>query len=317
MLESLSALDQIRIHFSASGSLALNIILAFIMFGVALDIRPKEFSHLFKKPKALITGLASQLVFVPALTFLIILALHNYLSSSVCMGMILVAACPGGNMANFICNYSRGKIELSIAMTATNTVLAIFTTPLNFAFWGNLYTNYLAKHSADGLLQPLVIDPYQMFETVFIILGIPLLLGMLTAHYKAAFARKIAPWFQRFSIVAFIAMIVIAFSNNVAIFVNYISLIFLIVLVQNGLAFFMGWATGTLFKVTDKERRAMTIESGIHNSGLGLALLLNPKIFPQDAALGGMLLVTAWWGIWHIIAGLTLGTYWHRKPVKD
>lgn len=316
MYESLLALDQVKINFSATGSHVLNILLAFIMFGVALDIRPKEFTHIFKKPKALIGGLLAQLIFLPAITFCIVLLLYKWLSPTVAMGMILVAACPGGNISNFICNWAKGKVELSVSLTAMTTALAIITTPLNFAFWGDLYIRYLSKH-AGHLLQPIVIDPWQMFQTVFILLGIPLILGMLSARYLPALSKKVAPWFQRFSIVLFLAMIVLAFANNFDIFIQYIFFIFIIVLFHNASAFMTGYATATAFGVTKKERRAMSIEVGIQNSGLGLALLLNPKIFPPEMAIGGMLLVTAWWGIWHIIAGLSLGTYWHRRPLND
>jgi len=316
MYESLLALDKVKINFSATGSLVLNILLAFIMFGVALDIRPKEFTHLIKKPKVLIGGLLAQMFFLPAVTFGIVLLFYRFLSPTVAMGMILVAACPGGNISNFICNWAKGKVELSVTMTGITTILAIITTPLNFAFWGDLYIHYLSKH-AGHLLQPIVIDPWQMFQTVFILLGIPLILGILSSRYLPALSKKVAPWFQRFSIVLFMAMIVLAFANNFDIFIHYIYFIFIIVLFHNASAFLTGYATGTVFGATEKERRAISIEVGIQNSGLGLALLLNPKIFPPDLAIGGMLLVTAWWGIWHIVAGLTLGTYWHRRPVKD
>jgi BASS family bile acid:Na+ symporter len=87
-------------------------------------------------------------------------------------------------------------------------------------------------------------------------------------------------------------------------------------LIHNGSALLTGYGTATAFRTNERERRAITIETGIQNSGLGLALLLNPKIFPQDLALGGMLMVTAWWGIWHIISGMGLGFYWRRKPLK-
>jgi len=316
MYEALLRLDQVKINFSDSGSLILNIILGFIMFGVALDIRPKEFKEIIQKPKALIAGLLAQMFLLPAVTFLVIILFHKLLTPTVAMGMILVAACPGGNISNFICNYAKGKIELSVTMTAMTTVAAILTTPLNFAFWGDMYENYLARHTTE-LVQPLVIDPIQMFYTVFIILGIPMILGMVCANLFPAFSKKIAPWFQRFSILMFAAMIVIAFYNNLEIFLNYIGYIFIIVLVHNVCAFYTGYTTGTIFGVKKRERRAMTIEVGIQNSGLGLALLFNPKIFPPEMAIGGMLLVTAWWGIWHIIAGLSLGTYWHRRPVFE
>jgi len=316
MYETLLSLDQVKINFSTSGSLILNIILGFIMFGVALDIRPHEFKEVVQKPKALIAGLLAQMFFLPAVTFLIIILFHQVLTPTVAMGMILVAACPGGNISNFICNYAKGKVELSITMTAMTTIAAILTTPLNFAFWGKMYENYLAKHTTE-LVQPLVIDPVQMFYTVFILLGIPLILGLACSHFLPYLSRKMAPWFQKGSILMFAAMIVIAFSSNLDIFLHYIGYIFIIVLVHNAIAFLTGYATGTAFGVKKIERRAMTIEVGIQNSGLGLALLFNPKIFPVDLAIGGMLLVTAWWGIWHIVAGLTLGTYWHKKPIKE
>lgn len=316
MYESLLALDQVRINFSTSGSHILNIILGLIMFGVALDIRPKEFKNVVEKPKALIGGLLAQMFLLPAITFLIIILFHNLLTPSVAMGMILVAACPGGNISNFLCNYAKGKIELSITMTSITTLAAILTTPFNFAFWGEMYENFLARHTTQ-LVQPITIDPIQMFYTVFIILGIPLVLGMLCTHYFKDFSKRIAPWFQKGSIFMFIMMIVVAFSNNLDVFLHYISYILIIVLVHNGCALLTGYTTATIFGVTKKERRAMTLEVGIQNSGLGLALLLNPKIFPQDLAIGGMLLITAWWGIWHIVSGLAIGTYWHNRPLKE
>ncbi|MCK9311703.1 MAG: bile acid:sodium symporter family protein [Bacteroidales bacterium] len=317
MYETLLELDQVRINFSTTGSHVLNIILGFIMFGVALDIQPRKFKEILKKPKALIGGLLAQMIFLPAVTFLIVLLFHNVITPTIAMGMILVAACPGGNISNFICNYAKGKIELSVTMTAMTTIAAILTTPFNFAFWGDIYMRYLAKHATNELLPNLAIDPVQMFHTVFILLGIPLVLGMFCAHLFPELSKKIAPWFQRFSILMFAAMIIIAFSNNLYIFLNYIGYIFLIVLVHNASAFSTGYMTGLAFRVTPKERLAVTIEVGIQNSGLALALLFNPRIFSPDLAIGGMLLIAAWWGIWHIVAGLILGTFWHRRSIIE
>jgi len=315
MYKSLLALDQIRINFSDSGSLILNIVLSLIMFGVALDIHPKEFKNVIEKPKALIAGLLAQMLFMPAITFLIIILFYKVLTPSIAMGMILVAACPGGNISNFIGNYAHGKIELSITITSITTLLAIVTTPFNFAFWGKLYENFLVKHTTE-LVQPITIDPIQMFHTVFIILGIPLILGMLCAHYYRNSSLKIALWFQRGSILLFVVMIIVAFSSNIYIFLHYLFYIFIIVFLHNITAMLTGYTTGTVFGVTEQERRSMTIEVGIQNSGLGLALILNPKIFSQDLALGGMLLIVAWWSIWHLISGLAVGTYWHNKPLE-
>lgn len=106
------------------------------MFGVALGIRPREFTNVIQKPKALLAGLTAQIFLLPALTFLIITLLHQYITPTVAMGMILVAACPGGNISNFISSLAKGKVELSVTMTAFTTLGAILTTPFNFAFLG-------------------------------------------------------------------------------------------------------------------------------------------------------------------------------------
>jgi len=83
------------------------------------------------------------------------------------------------------------------------------------------------------------------------------------------------------------------------------------------LALATGYGIASVFKLGDANRRTITIETGIQNSGLGLVLLFNPKIFPPELMLGGMLFVTAWWGIWHIISGLGISFYWSRKPLRD
>lgn len=313
MYESLLQLDPIRINFSASGMHVINLILSFIMFGVALGINPKQFTNLIKEPKSTIVGLTSQLLFLPLVTFLLVIILNKYITPTVAMGMILVAACPGGNISNFMSSLSKANTELSIGLTASTTLLATISTPFNFAFWGGLYMKFIANRTASGILQPLEIDNVQMFQTVFILLGIPLILGILFAKYFPKITEKLKKPIQILSIVFFLLMVVLAFANNLQLFLKYIYYIFFIVLVHNFLAFGTGFTLGTLFRLPDKDRRTVTIETGIQNSGLGLVLLFNTKIFPHDMALGGMLFITAWWGIWHIISGLTIAGLWSRK----
>ena len=119
-----------------------------------------------------------------------------------------------------------------------------------------------------------------------------------------------------FSLLFFLAMVVMAFGNNLDLFVRYIFFIFVLVLIHNGSALAMGYGLASVFRLPDIDRRAITIETGIQNSGLGLVLLFNPKIFPPDLAIGGMLFVTAWWGIWHIVSGMAMSFYWSRRKVK-
>lgn len=315
MYEALLQLDPIKINFSASGMHAINIILSFIMFGVALGIKPAEFRTLIKQPKSLIFGLISQVIALPLITFLLIIALNNYITPTVAMGMILVASCPGGNISNFMSSLSKANTELSVGLTATTTLLATITTPFNFAFWGGLYVRFISKH-AKHMLQPLEIDNGQMFETVFILLGVPLVIGIFFSHYFPKITEKLKKPIQMVSIVFFIAMVVLAFANNFDLFLKYIFYIFIIVLVHNFLALATGFSIGSIFKLPNADRRTLTIETGIQNSGLGLVLLFNPKIFPPELALGGMLFITAWWGIWHIISGLSLSLYWNKIDPK-
>jgi BASS family bile acid:Na+ symporter len=244
------------------------------------------------------------MVLLPAFTYLLVVILNDRITPMVAMGMILVAACPGGNISNFMSSLSKANIELSVTLTALSTSLAPLTTPGNFALWGGLYVRYLNKQAA-GALQPLEIPISEVMITVFI-LGIPLILGLLTNKYLPKVSEKLKKPMQVFSILFFILMVVLAFGNNLQLFLQYIWYIFFIVLIHNALALAIGYGTGTVFKLPREDRRTITIETGIQNSGLGLVLLFNPKIFPPDLMNGGMLFITAWWGIWHIISGLAV-----------
>jgi BASS family bile acid:Na+ symporter len=316
MYEQLLRLDDIRINFSAGGMHAVNIILAFVMFGVALGIRVQMFKNILRYPKSAIWGLFSQLIALPAVTFLLVVIFSNFITPMVAMGMILVAACPGGNISNFMSQTSKANTELSISLTAFTTLTSTIMTPFNFSFWGGLYVNFINKQAGHAL-QELHIDNFQMVETVFILLGVPLLLGILTVKFLPKVAEKLKKPMQYFSILFFAAMVIMAFSNNFDLFLKYIFYIFILVFIHNLFALLTGYGIASLAKLPDPDRRTLTIETGIQNSGLGLILLFNPKIFPPDMAIGGMLFITAWWGIWHIISGLAISFYWSRRSPKQ
>jgi len=116
-------------------------------------------------------------------------------------------------------------------------------------------------------------------------------------------------------LIFFVLMVVTMLAANFSQFMAYIHLVFLFVLLQNGIAMTTGYFFSSFFKCTQQDRRTIAIETGIHNSGLALALMFNPKIFPPEMELGGMAIIAAWWGIWHIISGLALAWYWSRRPV--
>jgi bile acid:Na+ symporter, BASS family len=316
MFEALQAMDSANLNFTEGGLLILNITIAIIMFGVALEIKFSHFRQLLSKPLPLILGVVSQFILLPAVTFLLIMVFWKNITLGVAMGMILVASCPGGNVSNFISNLAGGNAALSVSLTAIATISAILMTPLNFYFWGSLY-EYVGPWVNNPLLQELEIDPISVFKIVFILLGIPIIVGMMTNHFLPRITNFIKKPIKAFSIIFFMGMIAIMFANNYEYFVQYIAWILLIVFIHNAIAISSGYGLASAFGLSLQNRKTLGIETGIQNSALGLVLIFNPKIFPPDLPLGGMMIVVAWWGIWHIIAGLSLAGWWNRpKKIK-
>ena len=313
MREQLQTLDNIPVVFSTEALLSVNIVLAVVMYGVALCIRPEMFKHVLIYPKAILVGLFTQLLILPALTFFLIVLLDQWITPMIAMGMIMVAACPGGIFSSFLSQLSKANIELSVSLTAIGTVITPLLTPFNFWLWGSFYINFVNNYAGEAL-QTLHIDYLQMFQTVLLLLGLPLLFGILTVRHFPNLAQKIRKPLRYFSILFFIAMAMFAFNNNIdAFWSNTFIYIFFLVFIHNSLILGSGLGLSKLFNLPERDQRALTIEAGIQNSGLGLVLLLNPNIFPRELAIGGMIHVTSWWWIWHIISGLCISLFWSRR----
>lgn len=311
MLESLKLLDDIRLNFSPQSLFVLNLTIAFIMFGVALQIKVEHFKRLVKNPKSTITGFISQFVLLPALTCGIAILLRKYITPTIGLGMILVASCPGGNISNFISSMAKGNVALSVSLTAIASLSAIILTPLNFKIWGEIFLNYMSKIDP-GIFPELRIDPVDMFITVFIILGIPLLSGIWFNNRFPVTTGKIVKPLKTISVIIFGGMVISAFLSNYEHFIQHIRYIFIIVLIHNGLALLTGYSFASIIRTSGLDRRSITIETGIQNSALALVLLLVTGIFPEKG-IGGMAFIAAWWGIWHILAGLGIASVWSSR----
>lgn len=308
------ALDLIDVNINLAGMNAINIVLAFVMFGVALDINPRMLITVFRHPKSVIVGMIGQFLILPALTFLLALSLKDYISPMIALGMILVAACPGGNISNFITSLSHGNTALSVSLSALSTAGAPIFTPANFAFWGNLYLNNAQIHSQ---LPELDIPYWEVVKTVFLLLALPMFIGLLCSHYFPKQTKKLKKPLKILSIVFFVLMVVLALGQNIEAFSKCIKYIFIIVLIHNLLALSIGFLIATLTKLDYKDRRTLTIEMGIQNSGLGLVLLVNPMLFDNFPPNGGMLIITAWWGVWHIVSGLAVSFIFKMRRRKQ
>lgn len=297
-------IDAIKINFDESGLWVLNIAIAIIMFGVALAITVDDFKRLFQNPKIVFVGVLSQFILLPALTFVAILLIKPH--PSFALGMMMIAACPGGNVSNFFSKMAGGNAALSVSLTAFATLICVFMTPFNLQFWGSLY------EPTNKILKTVELNWIDLLKLVSLILGIPLMLGMLIKHYHAEMASKIEKVLKPLSMLVFIALIFIAFSQNLDVFVNHIHHVLVLVIFHNIFAFILGFYTAKSFGLNKQDCKTIAVETGIQNGGLGLLL-----IFGFFDGLGGMALLAAFWGIWDVFSGMALATYWGRNKSKE
>ncbi|WP_420317320.1 bile acid:sodium symporter family protein [Ekhidna sp.] len=293
-------IDQVTLNFSEANLFYLNLSLGFIMFGVAINLRLEDFIRVIKSPKSTLVGIFSQFLVLPSLTFLLVLIIQP--RPSFALGMMLVAACPGGNISNFMTAMARGNTALSVSLTAVSSTLAIIMTPLNITFWGSLYP------PTASILTEVSLDFWELFKTITMLLLIPIFLGMLLRKWKPTIADKLHPIMHYSSIAIFAGIVIMAFNANFDLFIAHIHLVVLLVFAHNAFALLAGFNLARVFKLQLQDRKSIAIETGIQNSGLGLII-----IFGFFEGLGGMAIVAAWWGIWHIISGLCLAYFWNRN----
>lgn len=298
-----AAVDAVRLNFNPSGLLALNAVIGLMMFGIALDLKPSDFTRILKAPKAPAIGLGAQFILLPAFTYLLTLVLP--IAPSIALGMILVASCPGGNLSNMMTYLAGGNAAVSVSMTAVSTGAAVVMTPLNLAVWGSL------NPATAPILRQVSLNPMDVFFTIVMILGIPMALGMVVGRWFPRLVDRIRKPFKIFAVCVFLAVVGGALGANWQNFLKYVGLVALVVAIHNGLALSLGYTSARLFKLAPRDVRAVAIEVGIQNSALGLIL-----VFDFFGGMGGMAIITAWWGIWHIISGLAVASYWSRRPVR-
>lgn len=295
-------LDNADLKFDDKNIFIMNLSLGFIMFGVALQLKIDDFKRVLSAPKSVLIGFVSQFIALPFLTFLIVWIFKPM--PSVAMGMMIVAACPGGNISNFMTSLANGNTALSVCMTAIASVCAVFMTPLNISLYGGFYPPTAA------ILEDVNVDFFDMLEILGMILLIPLVMGMTVRYYKPKIADLLNKFTHYGSMIIFGLIIVFAFITNMDLFLKYIHLVIFVVFAHNAIGIFTGFGLARLFKLPSKDQKTLAIETGIQNSGLGLAL-----IFSSFSGMGGMVIVAGWWGIWHIISGLSLAYFFRNRSL--
>ena len=293
--------DTLHLHFNPSQMIVLNMAMAFLMFSVALDVRFSDFRKVVEFPQSVAVGLLAQFLVFPLLTLGIIALFKPPVS--VALGMVLVSMCPSGNMTNFLVHFARANVPLSVTLNAIIILAATFVTPAGFLFWSKFVPE------SEVLRQSFEIKFVDMALIIIALIVAPLLIGIWLHERKPDFVARIRPWVQRFSLLIFFVILVLALLANSENLVQYLGFIFLIVAVHNAAALSNGYLLGRLFRLPKLDRRTLAFEGGVHNTALGLLL-----IFKFFGGLGGMALIAAWWGIWDLVTGMGLAYYWRKNP---
>lgn len=297
-------IDKVVINFDEGQLFLLNICLGFLMFGVSLELSLKDFRYVLQRPKPVIVGLTSQLILLPLLTLLLIYLIDP--PFTIQLGMLMVAACPGGNISNYMVHRSDGNTALSVTLTSIVTLTAVIITPFSFYLWTQIL------NTPADFTRVISVDFIAMVKIIIQLIIIPLVIGMIINYQAPRFRSLIIKPVKVFSIVLLLGIIAFALAGNQEIIRHHLGAVFFIVLIHNGLAFVLGYYFSRLNRLPDRDVRAISIETGIQNSGLGLILIFN-----YFHGLGGMAVLAAWWGVWDIISGFMLSSYWSYQNLEE
>ncbi|MBU0589054.1 MAG: bile acid:sodium symporter family protein [Gammaproteobacteria bacterium] len=284
--------------------LILSLVLATMVFSVALELRVDDFKRVAKTPWAVLCGLIPQFILLPVGTWLATLLLD--LPANIEAAMILVAACPGGSLSNVVTHIGRGNTALSVSVSAVASVIALFATPFNFSWM--IATN----PGTAAWLRELAIDPSGIWISLLLLLAIPMALGLVFSHRLPALTERIRKPLGHFAVIALLLFIVGALIKERQLLTLGLLPLLLIVVLHNASGLFFGWATSMVMRVSEKDRRAVMIEGGMQNSGLALGIIAVQ--FNSDL---GMVTLASLWGMWHIVSGMSLAYFWRRKDARS
>ena len=299
----ISELNSFQLNFSEDQMRLMNYCLAFLMFGVALDMKISDFKRIALFPKSVLVGLTSQWLLLPVLTVYLI---HLWKPiPPIALGLLLVAACPGGNISNYATHLSKGNAALSVTLTSFVTISSIIATPLAFAGFA------LFVPQVRPLIQEIALSPWKMLSILIQLVLLPMIAGMLVNYFWPGLTSRIRKPISRISLLIFIAFIIFAIYGDFDNLIKYIRYVLLLVIVHNLIALVAGYYWAKWNKLPEADARAVSMETGIQNSGLGMVLIFN--FFPS---FGGMMLVTAFWAIWDLVSSFILAVYWSKLPPK-
>lgn len=291
-----NALDQLQIMLDPIGQAGVALALMLMMFSIALGLTVGDFRMLADRPSVFLAGVATQIVGLPLLTYFIISIVS--VPPSIALGMIVVACCPGGVSSNLLTFLARGNVAFSVSLTATSSVFAAVLTPTSILIWSRCY------RPTSDLLDSLDVDPLSFVVQTMLLLGVPLLVGMIIAARAPDVAARLRRLTGPTGALVLAGVVVYGVVYFYSILVFALPTLFAVAALHNAAAFALGGSVGWLLGVDRDLRRALMFEVGIQNSGLALVILVS-----QLQGLGGAAAIAAAWGVWHLIAGSIIVVY--------
>ena len=297
-------LDALTISLGGVSQTFLAISIIILMFAIALGLKPENFTFLRTRPTLFWGGLAAQIIALPLATLALAAILQP--SPSIALGMIVVAACPGGSVSNFMTYLARGDTAYSVSLTAGSSVIACLWTPAAILLWSDLYPPTAA------LLETIDFNRASFVLQTTMMLAIPIALGMILQHKFPALADR-ARGPLGFLGAGILATVILAGTAKfLPILIGAWALIMVPVVAHNALAFGLGAAAGRLLPTNSAQRRSLTFEVGIQNTGLAIVLLLS-----QLQGLGGAASIAIVWGVWHFFSGGVMIAIFRRWSLKE
>lgn len=268
--------------------------LGIIMFGMGMTMTVNDFKGVLQSPKAVVMGVVAQFAVMPGLAYLLCQLFQ--LPPEIAIGVILVGCCPGGTASNVITYMAKGNTALSVACTSVSTILAPVLTPTIF---------YLLAS------QWIEINAISMLGSILQVVLFPIILGLIV---RSVLKQKVEAYIQvmpLISVIAIVAIVAAIIGGSKAQILESGLLILAVVALHNGLGYLLGFWASRLFKLPYADRKAIAIEVGMQNSGLGVALAaVHFAASPMTAV------PSAIFSLWHNISGPALATYWASKANK-
>jgi bile acid:Na+ symporter, BASS family len=268
-------------------------LLGIVMFGMGLTLSPNDFKEVFKRPAEVLIGVVAQFLIMPLVAFL--LARYLPVSREVALGILLVGCCPGGTASNVMTYLAKGDTALSVAVTSVSTILAPILTPSLMLL---LAGKWLSVSAA------------ALFWSIVKVVLIPIILGLIVQALFQKRVKAFIPVLPLVSVIAIVAIVTAVVGQNQQAIAKSGLAIFLIVVIHNGLGLLLGYWFAKLFRLSAPKQKAISIEVGMQNSGLGAALAT--AHFSPLAAVP-----SAIFSVWHNISGPIVATYFRKKSEKE